>query len=496
VRILSSIFAPKLSFSIMPEGGGAAGRTEDRFERSPIRSQFKASMAAGKFDQSRTINEAYQSLTSLRETLKKLPRGSVVLDLGAGSGITVASASRGHSVVSRARMMANSVVSPEQLAELEGLHFIGVTATPEEQLEVPAVDPAGHYEVLAGRLFEEVDVPALKAKLAEKKVVAFSLLGVFPYTPTPDLALETLHELLPVGAELHISSGIDHGFQLPDGQLIRFSAYIERTEGFAAVPGKPGVFERTSRPFKRVPLTLVDSAGGKPPCRYFRIDDAGLSDEERSKLELIFLRDAWASQAGSKVASSAIKWVGSVDRQRGRGVPANYFEPAFGPYQDATVDRMCPGLRAAVFSNLILNGKRAQAVRYFDAHRSAFEQYPELSPIYRGFRDIVAGETNSESARTLASIFENPARSELGNTTRALLRVLADRGTELSKLDDFKVSADALRWADDFLAGRCAELGFDQPYTTQLSLRMSLERSLDFLIAAWKTSPEVRRWMR
>lgn len=419
--ILSIFLTLALQFSLQAHSNMLCGDffkirdSQSESSKHAALTDFRKTIGDTNFNQTRSISEVYSSLPVLRKTLAELPAGSVVIDLGAGFGVTVASAVIGQNAVPYSAMHSGSMVSTEKIAELAHLNFLGITATPASKMVVPLVGPDGRWEILAGRLFEDIPTEELKQLLKNKNVVAFSNIGVFEYTPTPDLAFEKIHQILPVGGKLFLSKVLlDNVIQEPNGNLISFFEYAEKS-GFKLnnIEGN-WVIEKTNQPFKKLPLTRIFALGGLPPKAFYRMNHSDLTKKEKSDLDIQFLKNAkftHYNSIASQIQNLEFYYDPSPTALKISRAEAFSNCLSFEKYaqnmQSESIDQLYPGQLTKAFSYWAIRGFPREAVRYFDAHKDSFALFPEEEIFYHGLRDLLAKEKNSASLQKLATLLSS-----------------------------------------------------------------------------------------
>ena len=210
--------------------GAVTGTTGD--QRQMILNNFGAQIWQTSMNQRRIITEDMPQ--GLGETMLALPPGSNVVDLGAGYGITVASAVLGNDLQtqdSQGRYDRNR--NPSALdfwrQKLAHLNFLGITATPADQMLVPLIGPGGRWRLLPERLLEDIPDSEIQSLLGGRPTVAFSKFGVFEYTPTPDLAFRKFHAF-PIGSKLFLNNYRGNIYVSPTGEELDIGEYAKRCE--------------------------------------------------------------------------------------------------------------------------------------------------------------------------------------------------------------------------------------------------------------------------
>lgn len=260
-----------------------------------------------RYNQDRTMQSLYNIIPALKDVLPNLPNGSVVVDLGAGHGVTVGSAVHG-SDFAAGNFSYHETVGKETVDSLIHLKFLGITATTAPFITAPhvkseidhtLVDTTGRYRILEGRLFEDIPDNELKQYTDGRKVVAFSMVGVFEYTRTPDLAFEKVWKMFSVGDELYLAPS-ENKIILSNGSSVNYAEYaalcgfkfteVETITGYyessewtwnrdkkinehARLPYTDisWKLEKTARKFRRIPLAAGhESRGALPPTYTFR----------------------------------------------------------------------------------------------------------------------------------------------------------------------------------------------------------------------------------
>lgn len=247
----------------------------------------------GKFVDARPFDHVVLDMPWLQEKLTSLPPGSTVLELGSGRGFTLAS-------IVGTSGLEQSPTRLQYQKDFAHLNFIGVTRTGRFGLVVKRTDPGGRYVILTGQLFQHLQASKIIKIYGQPIAAAFDELGVFTYSPRPDLDLRILKKVLIPTADVFVH-GAGAKIQLKDGSFIGLVEYIKI---FASNTFDVRIFERpiskdfsqnkdpawdldfsitlksNAEPLELNPLELIEVLGRKPGIRIFRILYADMTQEE------------------------------------------------------------------------------------------------------------------------------------------------------------------------------------------------------------------------
>lgn len=381
------------------------------------------------YNQVRNISEVIRVNPALGMIFEKAEAGALVMDLGAGVGATVVSAAYSTEAMSLPLSYGSWVrdpITPEDAALMTKFKFLGITATDGSRIRVPAMDPNGKYRILHSRVFEEIPNEELEETVrslngdVRKRIIAFSLLGVLEYTPTPDLALEKLFQIFLPGDMLILRDNPRTLVQTENGALISLAHYAELC-GFERKTVQGGsLLKKTSNSYRRIPLTLLAGNYEFPPYYLFRMDRQPFSSDEKRQLDVAALKlsanrdhfdfamgviPGWV-QLGETLGTFGYADLQSGDSRWQNEEYINYFAERLQGFDKQSVASVFPGEISQTFSGWASIQKNDLAVEFFDSHRDFFRFDLDFADFFEGLRDILTGDLQS---RPVANI-ENQIR--------------------------------------------------------------------------------------
>jgi hypothetical protein len=487
----------------VPAGDARAANTLGFEIHTETAAAENAAISSGKFDQSRSMMKVAGMLPGLTQTWAGLPKGSVVLDLGSGTGFAIGTAVAPERYNTTEWMYGESKEAWGELAQKLGhLNFVGVTATAEQALSVPT--KGERHQVFAGTFFADVPAEKVLGAFNQKAASAYDVLGVFAYSSTPDQDLAQLHALTAPGAKTFIhwdmqtAAGKLAQFQLPDGSLVDMEAYIQKYFGDAF--SVESVFQWPSHmlvlttkdgpPPRAPPVEMMHTdLHGTPPTRTFRVLDPALTSEQRAANELKLWDAAGVDHRFALLTNRAAvpdgPWRVRNPQERREWLKApkdvalamlqEETLATYGAFSKATVALKDPFWHHKMLAMIVSTGDLEQAAKFLEANRSAVTSRSPLDVAFSAVLDLAAGRTDTEAVRELERHVP-PA----GVSQRELAEQAARQGSRLP------VTLESLM--NDLRSGAGAAVLPDSPGDPSRQWQLRLEAAHAPVAAEEKTS--------
>ena len=358
--------------------------------------------------------------------LTKLPPGAVVLDLGAGFGLTIATALYPERVPyantsfgeTRETWIAASGIA-------KNLRFLGVTASEETHLATPTIDPKERYKIKAGRLFQDIPDTELLAAFGQRVSAAWDMYGVLAYTARPDLDLAKLTKIVEPGSKIFVfyaSGTVLSSFQKADGSMIDFKSYIKDYFGSAfEITEHHQFIELTLKDkptYRDHSVEMVGSDDGIPPTRTFRILEADRSqlthEQELANEKILWKKTGTATNSFyEKKFAPWLKRDPRAGTGNSRGVPVGpqealdainnkFLKYESGAFHPSTIEALDPFWVYKKFSILTRNENWKAAKQMVHQHLQTFSSDSVLFDLLQALDDIHEGRMDSPRIQKLS----------------------------------------------------------------------------------------------